>query len=669
MTKEKKKKVTKKQKMLAIIIVFAIVIAITIIVVLLFKNNNGNGENTEPINENFAFLVKEESSEIPNVDVFETQDELTKEILDTYKKGKYTVDKPYVVVNPYLISPQSALILFKTDKKEKVTVTLKGKHNDDLVTTFAASKDHYLPIYGLYGEYTNKIILETESGKTHTVEIKLDKTLNSAVVEVLENKVTNSNGEFYFGTTAIGVASIAYDNYGEVRWFLSADYSKGMTMLQNGHLLMSDITPGPDAVSTGGAVEVDMLGYIHHEYEITGGYHHDAYEMPNGNLIILTSDNESDTTADVVVELNRKTGEIVKTWDLHKIADAVDPNMIEYGEITWGWINSVTYDDTNNELILSVRNRNSVVSLDYTTGNIKWILGERKYWSSKFEPYLIKGIGNDFIYPAGQHSVVITDEGYLSIFNNGYNAYKEKTVSCASLRNNASYAMIYNIDKINRTASVVYKYGGQEYFSYALSSYTYSTNGHKIFNSGWHFSTDSVYSDSTCTQYSNDLYDSYVIDFDKDNNEVVKMRINESKFEVIKAPIYNLAAVSVKPTDASVIANYNFDSNASYLTSNPDDTYETLTEEEALSYKEYTANPLAFTMHNNRLSFEGVIPEEMTLKVTLISPKGTAYRFNLKDAYGTMKDFVNISSLPGGRYYVYVNLNNFIYNTKQYVEL
>lgn len=41
---------------------------------------------------------------------------------------------------------------------------------------------------------------------------------------------------------------------------------------------------------TGGVVELDLLGYVHNEYLLEGGYHHDAYELPNGNLIVLTSD-------------------------------------------------------------------------------------------------------------------------------------------------------------------------------------------------------------------------------------------------------------------------------------------------------------------------------------------------------------------------------------------
>ena len=37
--------------------------------------------------------------------------------------------------------------------------------------------------------------------------------------------------------------------------------SKGMVMLQNGHLLLADVTAGPNAISTGGVIEVDYMDY------------------------------------------------------------------------------------------------------------------------------------------------------------------------------------------------------------------------------------------------------------------------------------------------------------------------------------------------------------------------------------------------------------------------
>ncbi len=669
--KKEKNRVNKKQKLYIIIASsLAIIVIVTCSILWLIQNGkiNANKDYKEPLNKNFSFLVENESTELKNTNIFTGQYEIYQNLLKEFKSKKSTLNDPYVVVNPFLISPQTALILFNTTKKEKVTVTIKGKHNDDLTVNFESSKEHILPIYGLYGKYTNKVIITTESGSKKELDIKIDDFAPTENAEVLENKIENSNGEFYFGTSSLGTGNIALDNYGEIRWWLNIGYTKGMTMLQNGHLLLSNADKGPDLTSTSGVVELDMLGYVHKNYEIDGGYHHDGYELENGNLIILTSKRGGGTLADYIVEVDRNTGKVVKDWSLKDIALKVDPDLLEPGEITWGWINSVFYDKNTDSLILSVRNQNSVVAIDYQTGDIKWILGEEKYWSSKFKDYLIKGVGDDFIYPQGQHSVNITTDGKLSIFNNGYNSYKEETVTCKSLKNNASYAVVYSLDLDNKTAKVDWKFGGQEYFSYALSSFTYSTNGHRIFNSGWHFTDEVNYDDPSCTQFSNDKYDAYIIDFDENNNIVNKLKSPESKFEVVKANIYNLESVSVKPKTVTIVSNYKTELGKHLAPYEPDE-YEELSENDALEFKNSTSQEIIFEIHNNKFSFVGYYPKDTSVNVTFISPRGKAYKYVLKESGQDMKDFIDLSNLKSGRYYIFAEIDGEKYNIGNYVEI
>lgn len=46
-----------------------------------------------------------------------------------------------------------------------------------------------------------------------------------------------------------------------------------------------------------------------------GGYHHDEFEMEDGNLLCLTEDLTSETVEDMCVLLDRNTGEILRKWD------------------------------------------------------------------------------------------------------------------------------------------------------------------------------------------------------------------------------------------------------------------------------------------------------------------------------------------------------------------
>src|SRR5574344_2698460 len=78
----------------------------------------------------------------------------------SFSDGTYTIDNPKIILNPYGISPLTALVIFDTKDLTTPTVTIKG--NDNLTTytnIFKPAKKHYLPIYGLYADTNNEIII------------------------------------------------------------------------------------------------------------------------------------------------------------------------------------------------------------------------------------------------------------------------------------------------------------------------------------------------------------------------------------------------------------------------------------------------------------------------------------------------------------------------------
>lgn len=657
----------KNRKLLYIAIAAFAAVAVLLIILyfVFFTNGNkkGNTEKEYPIKEQFSFLKDNNYYELPNNDIYVHQNEFKNQYLKSYEKSNYTIEDPFVVINPFMFSPQTALVMFKTEKEETVTVTLKGKHNDDIVTTFEAAKDHYLPIYGLYGKYDNKVIIKTQSGKQKELSLKVDFELEGVSNEVLENKIENSNGYFYFTTSSLGASTAAYDNYGEVRWFLNNGFTKGMTMLSNGNMLLSSVLPGPDVTSTNGVVEVDMFGFVHNTYTVEGGYHHDGYEMPNGNLIILTSDVNGPTIADYIVELDRKTGKVVKDWRLTDAVKKIDPSIKSFYP-TWGWINSITYDEKSNCFLLSLRNENSVVALGYDSKEIMWILGESKYWSSKFDNYLIKGTGTDFIYPKGQHSVNVTKEGYISIFNNGYDAHNEGEVSCQSIRNNESHAILYDVNLVNKTASIVYKFGGNKYFSYALSSYTYSADGHTLFNSGWHLKEEN-FKNPDCTQFNAYLYDTFIIEFDENKNKLVELHINEGKFEAVRANIYKLEEQSVKKIKKDVVSNYTFGDITRHNTSDP--SYEVLNENDILDLAKHETYDFTMSVSSSLLQVYFIDDSDKPVKLSFVSGDGYAYRYTIKEPTESVLKDVDLTELPDNKYYLFIEADGITYSTNQYV--
>ena len=105
--------------------------------------------------------------------LIERQAELEDAFLKKFAEGDYTAKNPLVILNPYEISPLTAMILFRTKIPQEVKIIVKGKTSEgDVQHTFPRSKEHILPIYGLYAGYKNAVELILSDGKHESVEIE-----------------------------------------------------------------------------------------------------------------------------------------------------------------------------------------------------------------------------------------------------------------------------------------------------------------------------------------------------------------------------------------------------------------------------------------------------------------------------------------------------------------
>lgn len=251
------------------------------------------------------------------------QYESEEKFLAEFKSGNFTVENPLVVKNPYLINPLAAVICFTTDEETTAEVTVKGKAVEgDLSHTFAAAKEHVLPIYGLYDNYENTVVITLGNEKTSEVKIEVEE-LN--VNKALYCKTTSE----YFGkdfmlisttTPLIDSARTAgFDYAGDLRWTITNLQSWDIKKLENGRLLYTSYRTVQKPYYTVGLMEMDFCGKIYKEYRLPGGYHHDAIEMENGNILAASDNDFNESVEDFVVEFDRATGKIVKSWDLLNI--------------------------------------------------------------------------------------------------------------------------------------------------------------------------------------------------------------------------------------------------------------------------------------------------------------------------------------------------------------
>ena len=235
---------------------------------------------------------------------------------DYFSSYGYTIDNPCIILNPYNISPLTALILFDTDEEASITVRIEGKDRDTTIeNTFNKSKKHMIPIYGLYANYDNKVTLSYKNIKKEYV-IKTGSLPKDLKVEKID-----FNNQFVFLND--GNYSYAIDKNQDVRWYLTENYYGKIERMDNGHFLLGGNNFFTNGYSKN-LLEIDLLGKIYYQYNIEDGYYGTYTEV--GSRLFVLSNN--------LLEIDKQSGVVVSTIQLDR----------KY--------TSISYDEKNNSLEL-----------------------------------------------------------------------------------------------------------------------------------------------------------------------------------------------------------------------------------------------------------------------------------------------------------------------------
>ena len=452
------------------IIIIALLIVVLLVVITLFVLNSLSTNSTK---------VDTTISLVENQEVLE----------QNFKSEGYTLDNPNIIVNPYEISPLTAFIIFETEEEVAPVVTIVGKDENTTFThEFSSDTVHYLPIYGLYADYANEIIVECgDAEKTFTIQTEALPDDFILPTSVTADKSQLGNDLYFFTPSSSGYTS-AYDVNGDVRWYLTINALWEINRLDNGHLLLSTERLVNTPYYMSGLYEMDLLGKIYKEISLEGGYHHDYFEMPNGNLLVASDDfyNEYGTVEDYIVEVDMTTGDIVKSWDLKDVLNMEDGKSENWVEYDWFHNNSVWYDEATNSITLSGRHQDAVINIDYDTGELNWIIGDPTNWSEEYEQYFFTPVGDDFEWQWSQHAAMITPEGYVFILDNGNNKSKIKE-EYVPAEESYTRGVMYKIDTDAMTIEQIWEYGkerGSEFYSPYISDVDYIDAGHYIVHSG-----------------------------------------------------------------------------------------------------------------------------------------------------------------------------------------
>lgn len=639
--------------------VIVLVAAVVVVIIAVFRIFGMQTEGENEV-ENVVSLMEKQ-----------IQDENKLEI------SGYTLDDPNVVLNPYEISPLTALVIFETDEEVSPEVTIHG--DSDLTTythTFAKGTEHYLPIYGLYAGRENKVTIKC-GDKEKELTIKTDELPDDFILPTSVKKDESKlNNDLYFYTPSSFGYTAAYDVNGDVRWYLTESAIWEINRLDNGRLLVSTERLAEVPYYSTGLYEMDMLGKIYTEYSLPGGYHHDYYEMENGNLLVASDDfnNDSGTVEDYVVEIDRKNGNIVKTFDLKdilKMTDGKSENWIEYD---WFHNNSVWYDKKTNSITLSGRHQDAVINIDYDTGKLNWILGDPEGWSDEYQKYFFKPVGDNFEWQWSQHAAMITPEGYVFLFDNGNNKSKNEK-NYVKAEDSYSRGVMYKIDTDKMTIEQVWEYGkerGSDFYSPYISDVDYLDKNHYIVHSGGISYKDGKIQNQPAGLAGSDTLKSDTVEL-LDDEVIFEMVLPTNTYRVEKMSLYGDDEFELgNPKELGSLGVTDAESEKFTLMSNAKEQDD-----------DYKSHDISIKKEKDRLAVTGTFERGTEVKIIL-------YKDMMEKVYNmristrpytalcvdlgnnnesddlTVTKYINSDGLIG-KYTIFIEIDGVIYQTDEYV--
>ena len=237
--------------------------------------------------------------------------------------------------------------------------------------------------------------------------------------------------------------------------------------------------------------------------DLVGGFHHEFTRLPNGHMAViagverLLADTQGpglvDVLGDMVIVLDQDW-QVVWTWtsfdhlDTRRMATLnetcdIPPGLTCNVPITlattandWLHSNTISYSPADGDLIVSVRNQDWVVKIDYNdgtgSGNVVWTLGRGGDFALS--------TGNDYDWFTHQHDVTYIDANRIAIYDNG----SQRCLTSSNPSQDCySRGQVMTLDEVNKVATLELNVNLGK-FSVALGSAQRLSNGNFHFDSG-----------------------------------------------------------------------------------------------------------------------------------------------------------------------------------------
>ncbi len=343
-----------------------------------------------------------------------------------------------------------------------------------------------VPVFGLYDGYTNNVTLTYffNDGSSRQAIASVPTALYDDPCGYREHAVlqprsrsTELSYDFVLVVSQCSTNSpTVIDTDGAIRWVGTAGVRHYVSTFYDNAIYLANL----------GLLRIELDGTVTRVDDLADldarGLHHSIDRGKQGMIIDVDTESWVESTN---LEIDA-AGNVLKKWVL---GDIISKAMIAGGDDPsefvrmangrydfnayedWFHNNSVAYRKSDDSLIISSR-ENFVICLDYETRAIKWILGDpTKQWYQypSLRKYAL-ALGPDTHAPIGQHSVSITKDNHLLLFDNGQTSAHHTPLGSSR---GYSAPRKYALDLVSRTATEVWNFPNDESVRSAFRSSVY----------------------------------------------------------------------------------------------------------------------------------------------------------------------------------------------------
>lgn len=455
------------------------------------------------------------------------QDRLGQALEQAKQTGsQWTASAPLAVLNPFGTGSNGLYLYFETSLPTQVSYTIHVE--DDTIPDYTAtaaqadgetySREHEFQIIGLVPGETNQVTLTVTGSwgnvrQQTTFSITMPETHSGYATQLTytdgDSTSPLSDGLFaMMRTNGYLGYGFFFDNSGILRYEMVLE-GYGLDRILENETGDEIIT----CVSSTRLARINGLGRVLQVYDLDGyELHHDITYGPSGTVIALVNKLGSETTEDVVVEVDLESGQVTELVDFSLLmadycqaetypVSVVSDFFWQAGEWDWLHLNTVQYLEENDSLIVSSRETSTILKVErvHSTPTLTWLLGDPDFWADTAYQDLSLTPEGDFVFQYGQHSVEYAGAGerdsvyYLSLFNNNYWSLNTRDYTPAldesvsqSLYGDSedrSWVYLYEIDESRGTFTLVESFP-VPYSSIVSNAAPAGSEGNWVINSG-----------------------------------------------------------------------------------------------------------------------------------------------------------------------------------------